>query len=162
MVGRDGVRRQTRVAFTAPPDDLRAEGRIVHATFRLTLGPYQTKTIGLTIEPVTGRDVPPKLEFDAAVHRLRRSYEEWERASTNVVTDNELFNELLDRSLRDLRALYTRTGDGHIVAAGIPWYVTVFGRDSLIASHQLLSINASPARETLTSSPSGRAGGRLA
>jgi glycogen debranching enzyme len=150
MVGRDGVRRQTRVAFTAPPDDLRAEGRIVHATFRLTLGPYQTKTIGLTIEPVTGRDVPPKLEFDAAVHRLRRSYEEWERASTNVVTDNELFNELLDRSLRDLRALYTRTGDGHIVAAGIPWYVTVFGRDSLIASHQLLSINASPARETLT------------
>ena len=37
------------------------------------------------------------------------------------------------RSLRDLRALYTRVGDGGILAAGIPWYVAIFGRDSLIA-----------------------------
>ena len=50
---------------------------------------------------------PPHLDFDAAVHGLRRSYEEWERESTRVVTDNELFNQLLDQGLRDLRALYT-------------------------------------------------------
>ncbi|HET9724198.1 MAG TPA: amylo-alpha-1,6-glucosidase [Actinomycetota bacterium] len=149
MMGRDGVRRETHVVFAGRPDELRAEGRIVHATFRLTLGPYQTKLIGLTIEPITGSRTPSELEFDAAVHGVRRSYEEWEQASTQVVTDNELFNELLDRSLRDLRALDTGTGDGHIIAAGIPWYVTVFGRDALIASHQLLSINPRPARETL-------------
>lgn len=149
MTGRDGVRRETHVAFAARPDSLRAEGRIVHVGFRLTLGPYQTKLIGFTVEPVTGPRVPAELEFDAAVHELRRSYEEWEQASTKVVTDNELFNELLDRSLRDLRALYTSTGDGHIIAAGIPWYATVFGRDALIASHQLLSINPRPAREAL-------------
>jgi len=149
MTGRDGTRRQTRVEFATQPDDLRAEGRIVHATFRLTLGPYQTKLLGFTIEPISGTETPPALEFDVAVHQLRRSYEEWEQASTQVITDNELFNELLDRSLRDLRALYTETEDGHIIAAGIPWYVTIFGRDSLIASHQLLSINPRPARETL-------------
>ncbi|HEU4355119.1 MAG TPA: amylo-alpha-1,6-glucosidase [Actinomycetota bacterium] len=150
MTGRDGVRRETRVAFANPPDELRVEGKIVHASFRLSLGPYQTKLIGLTIQPSVGSQTHPELGFDAAVHGLRRSYEEWEQASTQVVTDNELFNELLDRSLRDLRALYTWTGDGHIIAAGIPWYVTVFGRDALIASHQLLTINPRPARETLT------------
>jgi glycogen debranching enzyme len=36
-----------------------------------------------------------------------------------------------------------------VLAAGIPWYVTVFGRDALIASHQLLMVNTRPARDAL-------------
>jgi glycogen debranching enzyme len=149
LEGRDGVRRETRVTFAAEPDRLTADDQLVTATFRVTLGPYQTKLVGFTVEPVVGDDPPVPLEFDIAIHQLRRSYEEWERECTQFVTDNELFNELLDRSLRDLRALYTETDGGHILAAGIPWYVTVFGRDSLITSHQLLSVNPRPARETL-------------
>jgi glycogen debranching enzyme len=150
VAGRDGVRRETRVAFATEPDGVDVDGTLVRITFRLTLGAYQTKLVGFTVEPVIGSEEPPALEFDVAVHQLRRSYEEWERASTQIVTDNELFNELLDRSLRDIRALSTSTPDGDVIAAGIPWYVTVFGRDSLITSHQLLSINPQPARETLT------------
>jgi glycogen debranching enzyme len=150
MVGRDGVRRETRIAFGSKPDELRVEDDgLVHASFRLSLGPYQTKLLSLTVDPVTGEERPPEIEFDVAVHRLRRSYEEWERDCTRLVTDNELFNELLDRSLRDLRALATRTDGGEVIQAGIPWYATVFGRDSLITSHQLLSVNPRPARETL-------------
>lgn len=149
MVGRDGLRRETRIAFGSKPDDLRVEGDLVRATFRLSLGPYQTKLVSLTVDTLTGEEQTPEVEFDAAVHRLRRSYEGWERDCTRLVTDNELFNELLDRSLRDLRALATRTEGGEIIEAGIPWYATVFGRDSLITSHQLLSINPRPARETL-------------
>ncbi len=149
MVGRDGVRRETRISFGPKPDDVRIEDEVVHATFRLNLGPYQTKLVSLVVDPVVGDREPPAIEFDVAVHRLRRSYEEWERGCTRVVTDNELFNELLDRSLRDLRALAAPTDGGEVIEAGIPWYATVFGRDSLITSHQLLSINPRPARETL-------------
>jgi glycogen debranching enzyme len=147
--GLDHVRRITRIAFGAQPDSLTTSGRLVTAIFRVHLGPYQTKLVGMTIEPVIGNVEPPGADFDVAVHELRRSYEEWERESTQIVTDNELFNQLLDRSLRDLRALYTQTGGGNILAAGIPWYVTVFGRDALIASHQLLMVNSRPAREAL-------------
>jgi glycogen debranching enzyme len=147
--GLDRVRRITRVAFGAQPDSLTTSGRLVTAIFRVHLGPYQTKLVGMTIEPVIGDVEPPGADFDVAVHELRRSYEEWERESTQIVTDNELFNQLLDRSLRDLRALYTQTGGGNVLAAGIPWYVTVFGRDALIASHQLLMVNPRPAREAL-------------
>jgi glycogen debranching enzyme len=147
--GRDGVRRRTRVEFSTRPDRLEADGPLVYLAFRLTLGPYQTRLIGLTVEPIVAEERPASMEFDVAVHQLRRSYEEWERECTEIVTDNELFNQLLDRSLRDLRALYTETDGGGILAAGIPWYVTVFGRDALIASHQLLSVNPRPARETL-------------
>jgi glycogen debranching enzyme len=147
--GLDHVRRITRIAFGAQPDSLTTSGRLVTAIFRVHLGPYQTKLVGMTIEPVIGDVEPPGTDFDVAVHELRRSYEEWERESTQIVTDNELFNQLLDRSLRDLRALYTQTGGGNVLAAGIPWYVTVFGRDALIASHQLLMVNPRPAREAL-------------
>ncbi len=146
--GRDGVHRRTRITFPAAPDQLTDRGGVVSAVFRLHLGPYQTRMVGMTVDPIVDGE-PASIEFDVAVHELRRSYEEWERESTQVVTDNELFNQLLRRSIRDIRALTTRTPEGTVLAAGIPWYVTLFGRDSLIASHQLLSVNPDLARETL-------------
>ncbi|MDP9327317.1 MAG: amylo-alpha-1,6-glucosidase [Actinomycetota bacterium] len=150
-LGLDGVRRLTRVEFAGTPDRMEEEDDgTVTATFRLHLGPYQTRMLGLTVDPITGDVEPAPLEFDVAVHDLRRSYEDWERDSTQVVTDNELFDQLLERSIRDVRALSTRTVDGHMMlAAGIPWYVTLFGRDAMIAAHQLLSVNPILARDTL-------------
>ncbi len=150
-LGLDGVRRLTRVEFAGTPDRMEKEDDgTVTATFRLHLGPYQTRMLGLTVDPITGDVEPAPLEFDVAVHDLRRSYEDWERDSTQVVTDNELFDQLLERSIRDVRALSTRTADGHMMlAAGIPWYVTLFGRDAMIAAHQLLSVNPILARDTL-------------
>jgi glycogen debranching enzyme len=147
--GRDGVRRITRIEFGARADRIDVDDLEAKATFRVHLGPYQTKLIGLSVDPIIEDGRPSSVDFDHAVHELRRSYEEWERESTQVVTDNELFNELLDRSLRDLRALYTQSDDGAVLAAGIPWYVAVFGRDALIASHQLLMVNTRPARDAL-------------
>jgi len=147
--GRDQVRRITRIEFGSRPDRIDVDGLAAIAVFRMHLGPYQTKLIGSSIDPIIEGGRASSVDFDHAVHELRRSYEEWERESTQVVTDNELFNELLNRSLRDLRALYTHTDDGAVLAAGIPWYVTVFGRDALIASHQLLMVNTRPARDAL-------------
>ena len=103
----------TRIEFGSPPD--RIDRRRRHRRPRCSaihLGPYQTKLVGLSDRPdqVEERPRPASADFDHAVHELRRSYEEWERESTQIVTDNELFNQLLDRSLRDLRALYTHDG----------------------------------------------------
>jgi glycogen debranching enzyme len=83
------------------------------------------------------------------MHDLRRSYESWERACTRVWTDNELYNSLLSRGLRDLRALLTPTRHGSLVAAGIPWFVAPFGRDSLLTCHQTLMLNPDLTRTTL-------------
>ena len=83
------------------------------------------------------------------MHDLRRSYEAWERACTRVWTDNELYNSLLSRGLRDLRALLTPTRHGSLVAAGIPWFVAPFGRDSLLTCHQTLMVNPDLTRTTL-------------
>ena len=148
-LGADGVTRRTLVEFDPAPDRLEVVGDRVAVAFDLALSPHQTRLISTTVEPIVDEVRPAPLDFEAAVHRLRRSYEDWERQCTQIVTDNELFNQLLVRGLRDLRALYTMTDRGGIIAAGIPWYVAVFGRDALIASHQLLSVNPNPARDAL-------------
>lgn len=148
-LGRDGVRRSTTVEFENEPARVDENDGTVTASFRMHLGPYQTRGISLTVEPsVDDVHVEPR-EFDAAIHDLRRSYEDWERNSTQVITDNEVFNVLLARSLKDLRALYTTMDSGSVLAAGIPWYVATFGRDSLLASHQMLMIDPHIAREAL-------------
>ncbi len=149
-LGVDGVRRATRIVFGAKPSRLDLRGDLVEAAFDVQIPANQTKTVSLQVEPVIAPATRlPKKEFDATVQELRSSYEAWEREGTRIRTDNELFNELLTRGLRDLRALYMEGEKGGIIAAGIPWYVAPFGRDSLIASHQMLMVNTRPARETL-------------
>ena len=147
--GQDGVLRETLIEFDPEPDRLEVVGDRIEAEFVVRLAPHQTKLIATTIEPVLDGMRPSPVEFDGAMHQLRRSYEDWERESTQIVTDNEVFNQLLTRGLRDLRALYTTTDQGAVLAAGIPWYVAIFGRDSLVAAHQLLAVNPTPAREAL-------------
>jgi glycogen debranching enzyme len=147
--GRDGVRRQTRIELGREPSAYRVRGDLVEITVTVRLKPRSTSLIPLTIDPVVGEEVREHRPFDEAVNYLRTSYEDWRRECTSIVTDNALFNKLLDRGIRDARALYTEVDGGGVVAAGIPWYVAVFGRDTLITSHQLLALTPRPARESL-------------
>ncbi len=149
-LGLDDVRRTSRIAFALRPERLAVEGDLVKASFKVNLSAHETKLVSMTIEPIVAEEAPPEKEFDTAVHELRRSYEEWERECTQIRTDNELFDQLLTRGLRDLRALYTKMDGAGVIAAGIPWFVAPFGRDTLITSHQLLMVNPRPARDSLT------------
>ncbi|HET6770805.1 MAG TPA: amylo-alpha-1,6-glucosidase [Actinomycetota bacterium] len=148
-LGLDDVRRTTRIEFAHRPQRLEVRGDLVEASFRVHLAAHETKLVSMTMETRVGEAALPTKEFDAAVHELRRSYEDWERGCTQIRTDNELFDQLLTRGLRDLRALYTKMDGDGIIAAGIPWFVAPFGRDTLITSHQLLMVNPQPARESL-------------
>jgi glycogen debranching enzyme len=56
---------------------------------------------------------------------------------------------MLHRSFADLELLRTTLRGSTFIAAGIPWFVTLFGRDSLIASLQLLPYSPGIAAETL-------------
>jgi glycogen debranching enzyme len=148
-VGEDRIHRQTRVEFGVRPARIEVQGDLVHVSFRVHLPAHETTTIPLVVEPVVGGEYPPPGDFDEVVHALRHSYEEWERECTQIRTDNEVFDQLLVRGLRDLRALYTEMDGAGVLAAGIPWYVAAFGRDTLITSHQMLMLSSRPARESL-------------
>src|SRR6266540_3878590 len=145
----DGVFRETRISFELEPTEIEVRGAQVVAAWRLRLEPTQTEMIALTVEPRAANSSLPEKPFDVAMHELRRSYESWERSCTRVWTDNQLYNSLLARGLRDLRALLTPTRHGNLPAAGIPWFVAPFGRDSLLTCHQTLLLNPDLTRTTL-------------
>jgi glycogen debranching enzyme len=91
---------------------------------------------------------PPRITADDGV----AAYHAWSRGTTAIQTDHELFNLTLARSLADLRLLINDgPGPGQrYVAAGVPWFATLFGRDALISSLQALAFRPQIAVETLS------------
>ena len=78
-------------------------------------------------------------------------YGTWHERCARIRSDGELLDLSIRRSIADLRLL---RNDGplqgeHYVAAGVPWFATLFGRDSIITSLQVLPFMPDIARETL-------------
>ncbi|HET6918757.1 MAG TPA: glycogen debranching N-terminal domain-containing protein [Jiangellaceae bacterium] len=68
----------------------------------------------------------------------------WLRSAPRLSTDNAALRATLDRSLRDLgelRIFDPDVPDQVAVAAGAPWYMALFGRDSLITSYMALAVD---------------------
>ena len=70
----------------------------------------------------------------------------------SVETNDEIVNLILARAIADLRLLRTPgPAEGeHFVAAGIPWFATLFGRDSLLAALAALPFLPELAEDALT------------
>ncbi len=76
----------------------------------------------------------------------------WHATSTNVTSPHAAADRAFHRGMADLRLLVDPgplPGERYI-AAGIPWYDTLFGRDSIITALQMLPIRPRIARDTLT------------
>ncbi|HEV8064510.1 MAG TPA: glycogen debranching N-terminal domain-containing protein, partial [Acidimicrobiales bacterium] len=101
---------------------------------------------GATVELRYHEDDP--VELSAPVTRLRQ----WESTAPRVRTEDEGVNATFLQSQRDLGAL--RIFDPEhpqraVIAAGAPWFMTLFGRDSLITSLMTLDVDPSLATSTL-------------
>jgi glycogen debranching enzyme len=135
LVGRDAVLRRTDIRATPEPRWLE-EGRLV---FDLELEPRGA------IDLIVDLEVSERSDGQVSVGVPRRHYKD----GTRVSSDDQLFNRILERSLHDLDLLQSEL-DGHsYYAAGVPWFATLFGRDSLITSFQTLSFVRGFAEETL-------------
>jgi glycogen debranching enzyme len=70
--------------------------------------------------------------------------DEWERTVLKIETSNEEFYRCYRQGVQDMAALrLPLQGTDHMVfvpAAGMPWFVALFGRDSLIASLQAMIV----------------------
>ncbi len=145
--GRDSVMRRTHISFSRPPDEV--EGST--ATFQMRLEPQRVASVVVRVQPHVGDEFEPMDDdFDRTLDRLAASYRDWETSSTQIDTDNELFNrDLLRASRNDVRTLLERTDWGLVPDAGIPWYAVPFGRDAIITALQTLSYNPAIAEGTL-------------
>jgi glycogen debranching enzyme len=78
---------------------------------------------------------------------------EWKSAATRLNSGNEDVYRAFAQSVEDMGALRMHERDlarnVWVPAAGVPWYVALFGRDSLIASMQNMMVSAPFARGAL-------------
>jgi glycogen debranching enzyme len=83
---------------------------------------------------------PPECFGEIHKSRHSESMAEWLETVVKIRTSNEEFYRLFHQALEDMAALRLPIkGTDHVVflpAAGLPWFVAPFGRDSLIVSLQ--------------------------
>ena len=134
-----------------------ANGRIF---FELELEPGQEwQTCGELIfehgqqvmEPAYGHRTSEQLV--EPLSELDELQERWLRSSPKLLTPNEHVYRAYRQAIEDMGALRIYDLDVSeeewVPAAGVPWFVTLFGRDSLIISLQNMSVSTGFARGAL-------------
>jgi glycogen debranching enzyme len=124
-------------------------------TWRLTIAGHTERTVSIEVVPVIDGEPMTlryprgqKVKTAVPAKRLRK----WRRRGPQVRTADSNLAAVLDRSVEDLGAL--RIFDPEhprrpVVAAGAPWFMALFGRDSLLTAWMLLPWDASLAAGTL-------------
>ena len=108
-----------------------------------------------------GREAEASKMSRRCVHVLRsanspieRELNKWREVTTSLTSSNEDVYRLFRQSVDDMAALrlprMSLEPDEFIPAAGVPWFVAVFGRDSLIVSLQNLMVFPDFARGALS------------
>ncbi|AVT38699.1 amylo-alpha-1,6-glucosidase [Plantactinospora sp. BB1] len=140
------------IVTSSEPAEIDADG----LTFRVELGAHGTwsTTIRATgvIQGAGGRDVRENLRgYQQVRPEKRRELQEWLALAPKLTCDSETLSDTYRRSLIDLAALqYTGlTSQVKLTATGLPWYMTLFGRHSLLAGFQTLPFLPHIARSAL-------------
>jgi glycogen debranching enzyme len=170
-LGRDGMVRRTQVGFSGAevlsgedlPEHARIPGASVVLRWRLAVEAGGRVELDWTVwadeapqdstrddripEVTIGPEpIPVVDEADGTA-----AYQDWRAGMAAVASDNELFDRLIERSVSDLRLLLNDgPGPGErYLAAGVPWFATLFGRDAMIAAYESIAFQPELAIATL-------------
>jgi glycogen debranching enzyme len=146
LMGRDGRHRATTVTADRACEPV---GDANGLRFALSLAPGGEELITLRYALHEGEGPAADTAAASRPRRPERTPDAWLAERTTVATDDELFDRVLRRSLLDVRMLHSRLGSDGYYAAGVPWYATLFGRDSLICATQMLAFDPPMAEQTL-------------
>ena len=141
--GRDHIRRSLAVHFHPRPTDVRD----TEVEFVLSLKPNENKQFRISLALSESDEQSKELIAQKSVYRdlhavtqgVKASRARWLKRETEFHSNSLLLNRVVRRSLMDLHMLKTSISGDEFFAAGVPWYVTLFGRDCLITSLQTLA-----------------------
>ncbi|MFI9818205.1 amylo-alpha-1,6-glucosidase [Saccharothrix variisporea] len=107
----------------------------------------------IVVQPsVANRPVQPRFHRGERMESSApaRKIQAWRAASTVVAAGDPVLTGVLRRSESDLGALQIQDQSGRpFVAAGAPWFMTLFGRDSLLTAWMALPLDVGLALGTL-------------
>jgi glycogen debranching enzyme len=147
VLGEDGMHRALTATADPPPEPAGDDGVL---RFRIVLGPGGSQRLRVVYHLHEAAEPPPApSRWEPPDSGAAPALERWLATHPDVRTDDELFNRVLRRSLLDLRMLESRFDGQTYYAAGVPWYATLFGRDSLITAIETLPFAPEMAEQTL-------------
>jgi glycogen debranching enzyme len=116
-------------------------------TFKVRVEPHGEWTTDLVVA-ASG----PGMGVLRSRRNMERDLERWIEAAPRLESDSDSLKETYRRSLVDLAALRftpVTAGGKSLPAAGLPWFMTMFGRDSIFTSLQALPFTPELAATTL-------------
>ncbi len=128
------------VCATITRTDHRGSVPGVRWTFVLAIPAGGREELTFLATPGRAAEVTTDRSIGASLRSARVLARGWKDEITGIETDNADFNRLMRRSAHDLRALLTPCAAGEVPAAGIPWFVAPFGRDSCITALESLML----------------------
>ena len=140
---REGFVRETRIT-PSQKGETRKDG----FGFRVQLKPRTSWSVAIEVS-ASARMTEP--EGTPATSMSQKEVDEWCNLAPRLISSWEPLHQIYKRSLVDLAALRFRTGivPGALPAAGLPWFMAVFGRDSLLTSFQAMPYAPELAASTL-------------
>ena len=152
--GADGYLRRTSISFSPRPEVRRAKS----VRYGIALDRLETCDIQVTLSITETRDQQPVHTYGSPVAAaspadpktvMPPGSPDWFKGWPSIQSDSPLLNQVIERANRDLQSLWTSIRGESFIAAGIPWFTALFGRDSLITALQLLPIKPEIAAQTL-------------
>jgi len=124
-------------------------------TFKIRIGPHDKWSTDLDVLTVVIRDPGARRQVEASTRsplQMRRDLDRWIASAPRLECDSDSLKATYRRSLVDLAALRFSpliAGGRSLPAAGLPWFMTMFGRDSIFTSLQALPFTSELAATTL-------------
>ncbi|MCD1295283.1 amylo-alpha-1,6-glucosidase [Methanocella sp. CWC-04] len=147
--GKDGIIRKTIISFLKEPDS------VIECSpeYRLFIPPGKEDEISFIINVNDGSGNDENIINDDLVKKridnIRESYHNMRSLCKDFQTDNQIFNSVFKRCMADLRLLNMSIEGQVFYSGGIPWYDTLFGRDSIISAIQSMPYEFNIAKSTL-------------
>ena len=143
---REKFKRETRIHFSETP---RIDGKRV--SFSVILAPRGSWKVCVSITPVVDEAPPPMqcvadflgapftTESPSADRELPRGWANSisvDPAAPAIDTARPNLRKVYDAAVADLASLTLNYEDGRVYAAGLPWFIAIFGRDSIFSAIQ--------------------------
>ena len=146
--GADEIERETAIHFSPLPEGMLPKG----ANYRVELAPRESQQLRVSLA-VSACEQQKRAAHRPAEIKLKESRElrqGWPEQNTQIQTNSLVLSRVMDRSLNDLRMLRCTLDEGaSYFAAGVPWFVALFGRDSIITALQTLAYDLGIAEHTI-------------
>lgn len=148
--GLDGSLMEAQIQFLHRlPDQLKG----YTAIWTIRLASHETLRLGYRLQMLIDNQSASNVHAPMTLMQAKAAEvleeQEWRSGITQIRTDNKAFNQIIERAEQDIYLL-RQTFDTHkALSAGVPWFSTLFGRDSIIAASQTLILDPTIARDTL-------------